>query len=87
MKEFVSAFGSRGQITVPVAVRRHLGVDQGDKLSFVIGDDGRVELKIARLPDVISRGETAGTLEHPLEWAQVQEIAREDRFEAKHKEE
>jgi AbrB family looped-hinge helix DNA binding protein len=41
MKEIVSTITSKGQVTIPAEVRRHLGVSQGDKLSFVIGDEGR----------------------------------------------
>jgi AbrB family looped-hinge helix DNA binding protein len=31
---------SQGQITVPAAVRRFLGVEPGERLTFVIEDDG-----------------------------------------------
>ncbi len=31
---------SQGQVTVPAAVRRVLGVEPGERLSFIIGDDG-----------------------------------------------
>jgi len=33
---------TKGQITIPKAVREHLGVDTGDRLSFVVHDDGTV---------------------------------------------
>ncbi len=36
-------------MVVPAEVRRHLGVGPGDKLRFVVGEDGRVELVTARL--------------------------------------
>jgi AbrB family looped-hinge helix DNA binding protein len=41
MKEIVSTVTSKGQVTIPAEVRRHLGVAQGDKLSFVISDGGK----------------------------------------------
>jgi bifunctional DNA-binding transcriptional regulator/antitoxin component of YhaV-PrlF toxin-antitoxin module len=72
-------------VTVPVEIRRHLGVRQGDKLSFVIEDDGTVELKVPKYPTVASLAGAAGTIERPMSWDQVRELAREDRFEAKHK--
>jgi hypothetical protein len=60
-------------------------VRQGDKLSFVIEDDGTVELKVPKYPTVASLAGAAGTLDRPMSWDQVRELAREDRFEAKHK--
>lgn len=33
---------SKGQITLPKTVRKHLGVDTGDKLEFIIDPDGKV---------------------------------------------
>lgn len=33
---------SKGQVTIPKPVREFLGVKPGDRLDFVIGDDGRV---------------------------------------------
>ena len=33
---------TKGQITIPKEVREHLGVDTGDRLSFVVQADGTV---------------------------------------------
>lgn len=33
---------TKGQITIPKEVRKHLGVETGDRLSFVVQDDGSV---------------------------------------------
>lgn len=49
MKEFVSTVTRKGQVTIPIAIRKHLGVGTPDKVSFVLDDDGQVELKPARL--------------------------------------
>ena len=40
MAEFVATVTSKGQLTVPVAVRRKLGIDPGDQVVFVIDDEG-----------------------------------------------
>lgn len=87
MKEIVSTLTSKGQVTIPAEVRRHLGLAQGDKLSFVIADDGSIELKSPKYPDVASLADAAGTLAETMSWPQMKEMAREDRFEAKHKDE
>jgi AbrB family looped-hinge helix DNA binding protein len=40
---------TKGQITIPKEVREHLGVDTGDRLSFVVQEDGTVIVRpIAR---------------------------------------
>ena len=41
MAEFVATVTSKGQLTVPIAVRRKLGIDPGDQVAFVIdGENG-----------------------------------------------
>ena len=39
---------SSGQVTIPVEIRRRLGVVPADKVAFVLTDDGRVEVRLAR---------------------------------------
>lgn len=40
---------TKGQVTIPKSVREHLGVATGDRLSFVVQEDGTVTVKpIAR---------------------------------------
>ena len=48
-------------------------------------DDGTTRLTAPKYPDVASLAGAAGTLSEPMDWAKMKEIAREDRFEAKHK--
>jgi len=36
---------SKGQITVPVEIRRALELDAGDRVDFVLRDDGVVEMR------------------------------------------
>lgn len=36
---------TKGQITIPKDVRDHLGVETGDRLSFVVQEDGTVIVK------------------------------------------
>ena len=36
---------TKGQVTIPKEVREHLGVDTGDRLSFVVQEDGSVVVK------------------------------------------
>ena len=42
---------SQGQVTIPVEVRRHLGLEKGKRVSFIIADDG-VHLKPARFSSI-----------------------------------
>ncbi len=36
---------TKGQVTIPKEVREHLGVETGDRLSFVVQEDGTVMVK------------------------------------------
>jgi AbrB family looped-hinge helix DNA binding protein len=49
MREFVSSVTSKGQVTIPIAIRKHLGVSTPDKIAFVLDDEGRVAIRPARL--------------------------------------
>jgi AbrB family looped-hinge helix DNA binding protein len=39
-----------GQITIPVAVRKALGIEEGDKIEVVLADDNRQRAMLRRLP-------------------------------------
>jgi AbrB family looped-hinge helix DNA binding protein len=79
MREIISTVSSKGQVTIPAEVRKHLGISEGDKLSFVIEDEGGVRVEAPRYHNIASLRGAAGSLEQPLSWEEMQEIAREDR--------
>jgi antitoxin PrlF len=77
--EYVSTITSKGQITVPVEIRRALGLKAQDKLLFRIVD-GKVE--VAPLP--MSLAEAYGSvppLTQPEDFSAVRATAREERAE------
>lgn len=49
----VSKVTTKGQITIPKAVRTALGVEAGDRVEFVVREDGVVEM-IARTRPLLS---------------------------------
>ena len=78
MKEIIATVTSKGQVTIPVEVRRHLGVSEHSKLAFVIESDDSVRIRPAMFPDIDSLRGAAGTLDRPMSWDEMREIARED---------
>lgn len=82
VKEIVATLTSKGQVTIPAEVRRHLGIGQGDKLSFVIDDDGRIQVKVPAYPDVASLRERGSGLRENLSFDEMKEVAYEDRLAA-----
>lgn len=40
----IASLSSKGQLTLPIEVRRALHLQTGDRLDVVLGDDNRVEL-------------------------------------------
>ncbi len=85
MKELISTISSKGQATIPVEVRRHLGVDALDKVVFVLTDEGTVELRPARftlesvLGSVAALASESDDLEREI--AEAQEVAITDRMQ------
>ena len=84
LKEIVTKVTRKGQVTIPVAVRRHLGVDTNDKVAFIIEPNGKVRVTQAKYPDISSLSGAAGSLKHSFPWREVQRIAREDRLKEKY---
>jgi antitoxin PrlF len=54
-----SAITSKGQATIPKAVREHLGLKPGDRVKFFMHPDGSVVL-LPKLPASALRGIAAG---------------------------
>ena len=83
VKQIVGTITSKGQVTIPVEVRRHLGLKKQDKIAFVIEPEGGVRLTVPEYPTIDSLRGIAGTLPRPISWQEVKEIARDDHVPAK----
>ncbi|HET7036972.1 MAG TPA: AbrB/MazE/SpoVT family DNA-binding domain-containing protein [Thermomicrobiaceae bacterium] len=81
MKEISATITSKGQVNIPAEVRRHLGLKQGDKIAFVLADEGTVELKAPKYSSVASLAGAAGCLPQPRDFDEMLEIARQDALE------
>jgi antitoxin PrlF len=83
VRQFVSNVTSKGQVTIPAAVRKHLGVGTPDKITFVVEDDGHVALQPARftlraLKGIVPAipGRTTSDFDDQIEEAMEDEAAR-----------
>lgn len=83
-KQSVSTISSKGQITLPVAVRRHLGVDINDKVVFMIEHNGGVKVTQVKYPTIQSLRGAAGSLKKPVPWNQLRDLARQERIDKKY---
>lgn len=61
----ISTVTSKGQITLPMAVRRSLGLDAGDKVDFVAVDGG-YKLIVLRQDVRTLKGRFAGRAKAPV---------------------
>jgi antitoxin PrlF len=85
MKEIVSTITSKGQVTIPAEVRKHLGLNKREKVAFVIDEEGDVHLKTPHYPTVASLRGAAGSLPHPMSWEDIEQVVEEDRVEEGHR--
>lgn len=67
-----STLTSKGQTTIPKDVRKRLNLHPGDRLEFVIDEDGRVLV----LPVSIDVSELAGMLKSPARPVSVEDMNR-----------
>ena len=81
-KKVVSTLTSKGQITLPMVVRQHLGVGQSDQISFIIEASGEVKVTGVKYPSISSLRGIAGSLKKPLSFKEMKKIAYIDRFES-----
>lgn len=79
MKEIVSTITSKGQVTIPVEIRKKLGLGTGTKIAFVVDDDGNVSLRPPTYPTIASLAGAAGKLDTPMSWEEMKRLAREGR--------
>lgn len=74
----IAAVSSKGQIVLPVSIRRRLGLKEGSQL-VVISDDENILLKPVKEP---SLEEFRGLLAQSQTWAENEGITEEDIAEA-----
>jgi AbrB family looped-hinge helix DNA binding protein len=67
-----STLTSKGQTTIPIAIRRHLKLSPGDRMEFVIDADGRVVM----LPVTVDLKTLKGCLPKPAKPLSVDDMDR-----------
>src|SRR5206468_2044832 len=81
-REIYSTVTSKGQVTIPLEVRKHLGVATNKKIAFVIKADGEVEVKTPKYPTLASLRGAAGKSKRPLIDHDMEDIIRDEVTEA-----
>ncbi len=71
-----SAITVKGQATIPKAVRRHLGLEPGDRVKFFVHPDGSVVL-LPKLPAQALRGIVKARRRRPVTIDAMSDAARE----------
>ena len=84
MRELPATITSKGQVTIPAEVRRHLGLKKQDKIAFVIEPEGGVRVKAPHYPTLESLAGAAGSLPAPKPLDEVIAEAREERLARKY---
>jgi len=67
-----STLTSKGRTTIPKGIRKRLNLHPGDRLEFVVDEDGRVLV----LPASIDTSELAGMLKAPARAVSVEDMNR-----------
>jgi AbrB family looped-hinge helix DNA binding protein len=68
MHEQLTVVTRKGQVTIPVDIRRALGIKEGDKVAFVVEDN---QIKLTRKGSVVEQ--TAGALQSDMPGLSPQE--------------
>ena len=65
-----STLTSKGQITIPKKIRDVLGLDTGDRVAFIIREDGVVEMR----PETVDLGSLYGILKPEKKGVSLQDM-------------
>ncbi len=71
-----SALTTKGQATIPKAIREHLHLKPGDRVKFFVHPDGSVVL-LPKLPAATLRGIVKSSRSRPVTIAEITEAAAE----------
>ena len=86
MKEILMTVTSKGQVTLPAEVRRHLKIKKGQQIALLLEPEGTVRLRLPRYPTVASLLTAPNRkLSKKLNWKETLDIAREDALKKHHK--
>lgn len=83
MKEIWMTVTSKGQVTIPAEVRRHLRIKKNQRIALVIENNGEVKWKVPRYPNIDSIVGKAGTSRKRVTWQETLETARADALKTK----
>jgi AbrB family looped-hinge helix DNA binding protein len=75
-REYCVSVTSKGQVTIPVDIRRMLGIETPGRVTLVVTETGEVFLRSSRFPTLESLVGYFGTLDQPRPWDEMLEIAR-----------
>jgi bifunctional DNA-binding transcriptional regulator/antitoxin component of YhaV-PrlF toxin-antitoxin module len=62
MRKVISATTTDGSVTISPHVRRRLGLRKNDKVSFIVEEDGKVELRATRKITILDHASTLPSL-------------------------
>ena len=80
MAEILMTITSKGQVTIPAAVRRYLKIKKHQKIALILEPDGSVRLRKPRYSSVADLRGAAGSLGKRLSWSEMLAIAYDDRY-------
>jgi AbrB family looped-hinge helix DNA binding protein len=66
----VATLTSKGQITIPKEVRSHLALETGDRIAFLIRDDGVVEIQ----PETVDLRSLVGIIKPKVRGVTVEDM-------------
>ena len=82
-REYAVTLSSKGQLTLPVELRRELALERGVRLRLILRDDGTIEVAKPRFARVADLAGLAGGRQVPLPPAESRERAHVERWRAK----
>jgi antitoxin PrlF len=81
IEEHFGTVTQKGQVTIPLAVRKLLGVKSRDRVTFSV-TEGRVELALAQITLQAAYGAVKAT-SRPENWSAIRIQAREERVRSR----
>ncbi|WP_035100236.1 AbrB/MazE/SpoVT family DNA-binding domain-containing protein [Aneurinibacillus terranovensis] len=79
----VSKMSSKGQVVIPLDIRKRLGIEEGDNIKFIIDENGETKIEVVKKKAILDLFGVAKPKLDTSDFKKVLKDSLEERMESK----